>query len=511
MLAPIDNLLGRLTMYRVALYSLGGMLLWAIVLSLFGSIPYSPADIVANTLIASGIAFTVNLAFVWILDAPSSLESSLITAFILALIFPLGFPGDTLILALVAALAVASKYLVAVDKQHIFNPAAAAAAAMVLLSPNHAATWWIGTPLMLPAVIIGGLLIVRKIRREAVVLTFLGVYVLIIAIDSLVVSPALGDLVTTLRFSIVRSAVLFFAFVMLTEPATMPATKRFQYVYATVVALLYATPQFRAFGIVLTPEVSLCLGNIVSYVVRPKYRFALAIRRKQKLAPNIWSFEFANPQNLTFVPGQYMEWILPHDKTDSRGDRRYFSLASSPSERHLMVLTRVPGGASSFKRALFGIDGREAVVATRLAGDFVLPKDMKKPLAFIAAGVGIAPFRSMARHIVEHKISCNIVLVYANRTPEEILFRDFFAEARRFGLRTVYVLTDSKSAPNNWQGQVGRIDDKMIRSVVSHYERRTFYLAGPQRMVQSVEASLRSMRIGRRQILTDYFPGYAEG
>ena len=65
----------------------------------------------------------------------------------------------------------ASKYLFTIRKKHIFNPAAFAVA-LTALTINQSASWWVGTPLMLPAVLLGGLLIIRKVRRFDAAIAF---------------------------------------------------------------------------------------------------------------------------------------------------------------------------------------------------------------------------------------------------------------------------------------------------------------------------------------------------
>lgn len=63
-----------------------------------------------------------------VLGVPTNVESVYITALILALIFdPAQSPGSFQLLGWAAILAMASKYLLALKRKHIFNPAAVAA------------------------------------------------------------------------------------------------------------------------------------------------------------------------------------------------------------------------------------------------------------------------------------------------------------------------------------------------------------------------------------------------
>ena len=69
----------------------------------------------------------------------------------------------------------ASKFIFAVGRKHVFNPAAFGVALPAFLL-DQPATWWVGGNLpLLPVVLIGGLLIVRKLQRLDLVATFVAV------------------------------------------------------------------------------------------------------------------------------------------------------------------------------------------------------------------------------------------------------------------------------------------------------------------------------------------------
>jgi hypothetical protein len=173
-----------------------------------------------------------------------------------------------------------------------------------------------------------GWLIVRKIRKESMMMSFF--------ISSLMTMLAFsfingGNLLTTIRQIAFASPIFFFAFVMLTEPLTTPPTKRLQTAYGVLVGVLFA-PQFHIGGFYTTPETALMLGNIFSYVVSPKQKIISTVTEKIQIAPDMLDFLLKPAKKLTFLPGQYMEWTVGHSRPDSRGNRRYLTIASSPTE-----------------------------------------------------------------------------------------------------------------------------------------------------------------------------------
>jgi len=296
---------------------------------------------------------------------------------------------------------------------------------------------------------------------------------------------------------------------MLTEPLTAPTTKIPRRIYAVITGIIYTTPLLRIPGLIFTPEMALIAGNIYSYIVNPKYRLDLVLHQKIAVSKDTFVFDFGKISNLKFVPGQYFEWTLPHIQLDSRGNRRYFSISSAPHE-NLMMTVKFYSPSSNYKKALLQLENGGKIIASSLSGDFVLPKNKKKPIVFIAGGVGIAPFRSMIEDIVQKKEMVDIILVFANKTIDDILFENTFKKAEEFGVKSYYVLTDKDKAPAGWTGPLGHIDENGLKSIVKDFNKRLFYISGPQLMVQNFEKIVMNMGVKRNHIKVDFFPGYSE-
>lgn len=509
-LKPMDRFLNSITMYRLTLYILIVLMISAFAGSLFGLLPYRPLDILISSVIAVTFCYLTNFIFAKIFRVFPNVESVFITALILVLIIPVKFPQNVVFFIVASILAMASKYLLNIKKRHIFNPAAIAIVVFSLIFPGQIASWWVGNLFMFPIIIIGAFLLIRKTRREYMAYSFLAVYILIVSITSFFNSLEFSSVIYALRQSFFESALLFFGSIMLTEPQTSPATKKLQIRYAVFVAFLYTTPQLRLLGIELTPEMALCFGNIYSYFISPNYRLGFILKEKTKLSHDTFAFIFSPVKNFKFIPGQYLEWTLQHKNTDTRGNRRYFSLASSPTEEKLMIAVKFYDKSSSYKKALVSLPIGSKIMASNLAGDFVMLKDLKKPLVFIAGGVGITPFRSVTKYIIDNKLNVNIILVFINKTFDDILYKDILKEAGMFGIKTIHVLTDESRLPPDFEGLHGHLTDKMVKEIIPDFPSRIFYISGPQLMVQNIEKTLLDMKISKPKIKTDFFPGYVD-
>ncbi|HUC87658.1 MAG TPA: RnfABCDGE type electron transport complex subunit D [Candidatus Binatia bacterium] len=510
MFSFIDRLLERITMYKLLFYYLIALVVIAFGLSLAGILHFGAGSIAVSVVILVVACWVVNKVFAEIFQAPTNVESVYITALILVLIIPPTTDGNTAehIAFLLAAsgLAMASKYILTINKNHIFNPAAIAVA-LTALGPRQSADWWIGTSVMLPYVLIGGILLVRKIRRGRMVSIFFISTLAATVIYSLI---AKQDAFTALRQTLTTSAMFFLGFVMLTEPMTTPPTAKKQTWYAILTGVLFP-PQFHIFSLYSTPELALIASNAFSYVISPKIKLFPALKQKLRITPDSVDFVFnTNKNKFAYEPGQYMEWTLPHNGTDSRGNRRYFTLASSPTEEDIRIGVKFYDKSSSYKEALMDINRETKVVASQVAGDFVLPKDPKQKLVFIAGGIGVTPYRSMVKYLLDTKEKRTITMLYSAKTTNDFAYKDIFEQARReLDMNTLYIVTDKTNTISHQHIRPERINAEMIKKEVPDYQDRVFYISGTRSMVNAMQEILANIGVPGHQVKADYFSGYA--
>jgi ferredoxin-NADP reductase/Na+-translocating ferredoxin:NAD+ oxidoreductase RnfD subunit len=502
----LDDFLNNITMYRLLLYYLIVLVIVASFFSLFGFLSFSFLPFVISVLFLLAVSLLVNDVFAKVFEAHTNVESVYISALILSLIIsPANNLHDLIFLGWAAALTMASKYILAIGKKHIFNPVAIAIVLTAFVL-GSSATWWVATLPMLPVVLVGGLLLVKKIQRSDLFFSFLASTVAVI----LTFAVFNG----TNNFSIFRkifvdSPIIFFASVMLTEPLTTPPTSRLRIWYGILVGVLFA-PQLHVGSIYSTPELALIVGNVFSYIVSPKEKLMLKLKEVLPIGQNQYDYVFIPDKRFSFTPGQYMEWTLGHAHPDDRGNRRYFTLASSPTEQTVRLGIRFNTSPSSFKKTLFAMDTGSEIVAGQRSGDFVLPDDPKQKLVFIAGGIGITPYRSIITYLLDTKQSRDIVLIYSNKTAPEFCYRDVFDRAQKeIGMKTLYTLTDRQLVLPGWTGRVGRIDGNVIATEIPDYKERLFYVSGPSSLVDGFRQTLFGMGVHKNNIKTDFFPGFA--
>lgn len=488
----IDDFLNQITMYRLLLYCLIFLLFVSWLFSFFGLMPFSFFSLPFSVAVILVSCWVVNTIFARVFKVPTNLESVYITALILALIItPATNIRDFMFLFWASTLGVSSKYILNFKGKHIFNPAALGVV-VTAFTINSAASWWVGTGILMPFVLAAGFLIVKKIQRFSLVLSFTAVALATILGYQFTAGL---NLVDGLKRVFLDTPIIFFAAIMLTEPLTSPPTKVLQMVYGVLVGLFFA-PFIHIGSVYFTPEMSLLIGNIFSYAVSPKYKLLLRLKEKKQIGSDLYDFIF--DKTIDFIPGQYMEWTLGHKNPDSRGSRRYLTLASSPTEGNLMIGVKFYPNSSSWKKTLMEMKPGDQIMAGYLAGEFNLPREADKKLVFIAGGIGITPFRSMIKYLLDTGQKRDIVLLYSVKTAAEIAYRGIIEQARGIGVKPVYITTDT----------MGRVDAGFLTRQVPDLKERHFYISGVHSMVDSFKQTLDSMGIPAANIKEDFFPGY---
>lgn len=501
---PIDDLLNSLTMYKAVAYGLSVLAFVAILFSYTGVLTFSASALALSLSTLLVVCYATNwiLAKVW--RAMPSVESSLITALILFFLLPPTNTASRFIgLIGVGIAAMASKYMLAYRRKHIFNPAAIGLTIGSLLGISSA-IWWVGNKSMYLLVLFVGLLIARKVRHFNMVMVFFAVHLTMIALLNLDSASGWQDAV---RLAITSSPLIFLGTIMLTEPATVPSTKKWQYLYAVFVAALTAV-NIRLFDRSITAEMVLVIANLGAFVVSPKFKTILTYAGSAPVQPgsNIYDFRFDSSDKLNHRAGQYLELTLPHHGTDIRGNRRVFTIASSPTEDQVHFGIRINTETmSSFKSSLINLEPGHKLVGGQLAGSFTLPKKPNKKLLFVAGGIGVTPFRSMAKYMIDIGQNRDIIMLYILSRPEDLAYKAEFTEAANLGFKTLPVLT-SQQIPADWAGAKGPLDSETISKLVPDVSDRQAFISGPPGMVDSYKTMLK--KAGIKKVTTDHFSGY---
>jgi ferredoxin-NADP reductase len=241
-------------------------------------------------------------------------------------------------------------------------------------------------------------------------------------------------------------------------------------------------------------------------MVSPKFRVQLQLKEINQVSDRVYDYVFQPDRKFKFLPGQYMEWTLAGVPYDSRGNRRTFTIASSPTESDVHLGLKYHEPSSMYKITLHNLKPGDRLYASQLSGNFTLSGNEGRKLVFIAGGIGITPFRSMIKYLTDKNLQSDIVLLYVVSDPNEFAYIREFKEAASAGVRTVPIVTDpAYRAPGTVNAKVSA---DLIARAVPDYAERIFYISGPNVMVDATREYLQDLNIPNRHIKTDHFSGY---
>lgn len=498
----LDRALGAIVMHKLVLMSLLAIVVVAIALSFLDLVSPDPFALLASLPVAVAFSYAASWIGARIVRQHAHLESSLITGL---LVFFIMAPSLELMgllgIALASTIAGASKFFIAFRGRHIFNPAAIGAYVFIFV-PLGFPTWWVGTPLLQPFIIIAAFLILYRTQRLE-----LGIIFVVVAASIRIGLTIVGgaNLVDALSATFASSPLIFFVGFMLSEPLTLPPRRWQRLSLAVIVALLFAIP-FSIGPVYSDPLLALLIGNLLAFFFTQRRTIRMTLTETEEIAPGTWELTFAPHRPITFRAGQYIELSLPHASPDFRGIRRYFTISSAPDAGATLTVTfTAPESASSFKAALLGLPRGAQVNATGIWGDFILPRDTSEPLLLIAGGIGVTPFASQVAHAHRQDEERDIVVVYATSSSEPLPFSTVLIES---GVRViVFGPQPVEALPAGWElGGEGRMSSETLSALVTDVSSRRIYLSGPPALVNDLKSVLRTN--GARRIHTDYFSGY---
>jgi CDP-4-dehydro-6-deoxyglucose reductase, E3 len=225
-------------------------------------------------------------------------------------------------------------------------------------------------------------------------------------------------------------------------------------------------------------------------------RLPSRIERLEVLSHDVMGVYLRLPaaESFHFEPGQYIDILL------SGGRRRSFSIASPPHDSRLLELhiRRVEGG--EFTEGLFAEQARNTLLSIEgPLGRFVYrpaavdPADgalegggtaAGAPMLLVGGGTGLAPLKSILRHVIENHLPRDLLLYWGVRSERDLYYHreleELAARAPNFRYRAVL----SEPGPN-WTGRRGWVHEAVLADL-GRLDAMDIYASGPPAMIAAV-------------------------
>jgi ferredoxin-NADP reductase len=176
---------------------------------------------------------------------------------------------------------------------------------------------------------------------------------------------------------------------------------------------------------------------------------------------------------------------------------RCYSMSSSSDvdDRFTTTVKRVPGGRMSNWMNDVLAPG-DTIEVMRPAGLFVL-HDHGAPIVAFAGGSGITPVISIIKSALANTTR-EIVLVYANRSADAVIFADELERLRATS-------SGRLSVHHHLDAERGFLDAAACAALVGERADADFYVCGPGPYMDTVEAGLELLGVVQKQVFIERF------
>ncbi|AXS41720.1 ferredoxin reductase family protein [Breoghania sp. L-A4] len=241
------------------------------------------------------------------------------------------------------------------------------------------------------------------------------------------------------------------------------------------------------------------------YALKPlsQLRHRYRVASLERIAERTWEvvLEPDGGEAMTFRAGQFVWLNIGHSPFSL--DENPFSIATAPGDRpRIGFLIKEVG---DFTRSLGAVEPATHAYIDGPHGHLTIDGRQADGIALIAGGVGLAPLMSIARQMRHDGDSRPVVLVYGNRTAEQIAYRAELDDmSRAMDMRVEHVLSEP---PEGWSGRTGMIDEPQLAAIFGGRPdpRWLYVLCGPPGMLRAAENALRGLGVAPNRILSERF------
>lgn len=211
--------------------------------------------------------------------------------------------------------------------------------------------------------------------------------------------------------------------------------------------------------------------------------------RKVRENNQVASILMQKPDLMTWKPGQFA--FLRLKMGTGWSEPRPFTLSCSPVEKYLQMTVKNSG---NFTSRVHQLQPGDEVLVSGPYGKFCREIDNQGKLLLIAGGVGITPFLSVLRDLVQKDQSKDICLFWVNKNREDVFaLQELSVMTAKLYLTLIFSFTKEDVQDYNFSEnaflEYGRLSLDVLQKYTFPWE-RFVYLCGPSRMQESVCAEL---------------------
>ena len=216
-------------------------------------------------------------------------------------------------------------------------------------------------------------------------------------------------------------------------------------------------------------------------------------------------FELQDPPTINFTAGQFVQLLCPRYKGSSEEVYRAYSIASDPTQTHLidLIIRLVPNGICTTWCFEYLKEG-DSVKLNGPYGDFRL-SETEAPMVFVAGGSGMAPFVSILSQMRNINSKRQVKYFFGGNTTKDLCMAEemkAFAETLE-GFEFIPVVANPEEG-SGWTGEIGLVTEAVQR-MYPDLSKHEGYLCGSPDMIDAAIKVFTDLGMPEENVYYDKF------
>lgn len=215
-------------------------------------------------------------------------------------------------------------------------------------------------------------------------------------------------------------------------------------------------------------------------------------------------------KKVKYKPGQF---VTLHFVIDETVHKRAYSFSSNPyTDKDLKItVKRVDNGlVSNYVHDSLKVGDK--IVCDNPTGSFYVEpkKNINKQYVLFSGGSGITPMFSIIKSVLTQNSDANILLIYANNTPDSIIFKDELDSLEKKyanNFKVEHIIASEKVDKPNYHK--GLISELLLRAIFSkhqiNYNDHKYMICGPTGYMDKVKEVLLKNNVKEENIKIEVF------
>ncbi|MEG2830517.1 MAG: NADH oxidoreductase [Edwardsiella sp. (in: enterobacteria)] len=216
--------------------------------------------------------------------------------------------------------------------------------------------------------------------------------------------------------------------------------------------------------------------------------------------PDVWTLNLICPDFYPYRPGQYA--LVSIDGSDET--LRAYTLSSTPGLSPFITLTvrRLDNGVGSGWLTRQVRPGDELWLSPA-QGSFTCPQADATRYLMLAAGCGVTPIIAMTRWLLAHSPSTEVAVIYAVRTPRDLIFADEWHQLAETHPQLQLILLAEAEAT----GAIlpGRLSRELLQSQIHALAERTVMICGPAPYMRQAQTLVEALGVSPQRVHQEIF------